>query len=257
MRPLIGVTGSVDGAGVRVRRGYVEGVSRVGGVAVGVVPVRWEGGAVETDAEGWEAEAAGRVVAGLDGLVLTGGDDPVMEGFGVATDARVTRVHAARQRWELLLLREAEAAGLPVLGVCLGMQLMCLRAGGVLDQWLLDSLGEGAYGHVPRDGEGDVRHGVTVCVGGSVFGAAGDGWVNSWHRQGIVDGGELRVVARSRDGLVECVDEPGLGFWVGVQWHPERMDWGTSDGARFGRGVFAGLVEAARARRGAGVAGGA
>ena len=244
MSVVIGITAGVAGEGrgaeVRVRAGYGEAVRAVGGV-----PMVVTGGGV-----GDAAGLAGAVVERVDGLVLTGGDDPLMEAFGVATDGRVRAVSAERQAFDLALLGAAEAAGKPVLGVCLGMQYMCLRAGGRLDQWLLDSLGEGAYEHVPRDGAGDVEHGLEVVASGSLLGALGGGVVNSWHRQGVVEAGGLRVIARSGDGLVEAVDDPGRGFWVGVQWHLERMDWGTGEGARFGRGLFEGLVVAARGRLG-------
>lgn len=171
-----------------------------------------------------------------DGFLLTGGDDPRMEAFGVPTHPKATPVHPRRQEFDTALLRALEgAATAPTLGVCLGMQMMALCAGGRLDQHLPETLAT-ADGHW-----GNAVHRVRV-EGSGVLRAGGE--VTSHHRQAVTDPGRMRVVARSEDGVIEAVERPGAAFYVGVQWHPER----TEDRA-LGDEVFAGLVSAAAARR--------
>jgi putative glutamine amidotransferase len=80
-----------------------------------------------------------------DGLILTGGGDPDMTAFGEPTDPRARVIDPDRQAFELGLLHAAmDEPDKPILGICLGMQLMCLDAGGQLDQYLPQSLGDEA-----------------------------------------------------------------------------------------------------------------
>lgn len=167
----------------------------------------------------------------LDAFVFTGGDDPRMEAFGVPTHPQAKVIHPLRQRFELALLEELrkDRPETPVLGVCLGMQLMSLHAGGTLNQFLPDTL---ATHGLHKNAEHRI-----APVGGCGTVAAGTVWSN--HRQAVEDAGRLAVVARSEDGVIEAVADPLRRFYIGVQWHPER----TSDPAT-GQAVFEALVRA-------------
>ncbi len=188
---------------------YIDAVSRSGGVPI-VLPQQPQ-------------HAAGYALR-CDGLMLTGGDDPAMEPFGEPTDPRARVIDPQRQAFELALLAAAaEKQDLAVLGICLGMQLMALAAGGRLDQYMPDHLAAAC------DHQDDHRHAVVSEVPDSVIahlmGSApgGDGLtVVSSHRQAVTDPGRLRCIARSADGVIEAVDDPARPFYVGVQWHPER-----------------------------------
>ena len=117
--------------------------------------------------------------------------------------------------------------GQPVLGVCLGMQLMGLHNGGKLDQYLPESL------KTAEQHWGNKDH--------PIAGALGDGIVHSHHKQAIIEPGRLKVVARSHDGVIEAIQDNDRQFYLGVQWHPER----TEDDS-FGSGLFRQFVYACR-----------
>lgn len=172
-------------------------------------------------------------LAAFDGFVLTGGDDPRTEDFGEPTHPKATPIHPRRQAYEVRLIRELLARPqVPVLGICLGMQLMALVAGGKLDQHMPDSRDDSDR---HRD---DASHPL-IPLEGSTLAA---GTVISHHRQAVTEAGAFRVSARSDDGVVEAIEHPAARFCLGVQWHPER----TPD-ARLGPRIFEDFIGAARA----------
>ena len=136
----------------------------------------------------------------LDAVVFTGGDDPVMEAFGEPTHPLATPIDPARQEYELALLDwlEHDHPAKPVLGVCLGMQLMALHAGGSLNQHMPDDVP--THEHHRHDKAHNVR---PVVDGGPVA----PGLVTSHHRQAVRDAGAMRVVAVAEDGVVEAIDD--------------------------------------------------
>jgi gamma-glutamyl-gamma-aminobutyrate hydrolase PuuD len=212
--PLIGITADLDERGYFARPAAAVPVGRAGGVPV-LLPCL--------------AKQVEAYLDRCDGLVLSGGDDPIMETWGVQTHPSARPVHPKRQAFELALL---EALGtrpeLPVLGICLGMQFMGLFHGGALDQHLPDTHAT-AGAHWPK-----TNH--------PVEGELAKGSVHSHHRQALTDPGSLRAVAWAPDGVIEAVRDEGRPFYLGVQWHPER-----TDDVHLGRGVIESLVEAARA----------
>ncbi|MEN0020037.1 MAG: gamma-glutamyl-gamma-aminobutyrate hydrolase family protein [Planctomycetota bacterium] len=218
--PIIGISTDIAEAKYGERwfsyRTYAHAITKAGGLPVAMSP---------------DANLASDYAERLDGFVLTGGDDPVMEPFGVATDARVTPVHTDRQAFESSLIEALLVADKPMLGVCLGMQMMALHAQGKLDQYMPDST-DGVATHW------DVDHDVAMT---HVAGGMRTGVVHSRHKQAITDAGTLAVVGRSPDGVIEAIADTSRRFWVGVQWHPERTAF-----APLGSGLFDGLIAAAR-----------
>jgi putative glutamine amidotransferase len=130
-------------------------------------------------------------------------------------------VDAARDRLELRLLREAEQAQLPVLGVCRGAQLMSLAMGGQLLRHV-DELYEERpklYTALPRREIQIEPSSVLRRVLGSPALL-----VNSLHHHAIENVGPgLRVVAREPHGVVQAVERAEPVLWWGVQWHPEYL----------------------------------
>lgn len=202
--PIIGITCLVDEPNTRIRRAYADAVFNAGGLPV-LLPVPRP-----SDRE----QAIHNYLDLCHGFVLTGGFDPVTERYGEPTDPRVKQEHPDRQAFEEDLL-EALAAHptLPVLGVCLGMQLMALHAGGQLNQWMSDS--------IPTHAEHYDDHTHQIVPEGETSPIPA-GSVTSWHRQCVSHPGSLRIVARAPDGVIEAIDDPNRPFYLGVQWHPER-----------------------------------
>lgn len=227
-RPLIAITADLyrrDSGALtsRVASAYAERVAAAGGTPVVLSPV--------DDHEAIE-DLAGR----FDGFIFTGGDDPRTEPFGTPTDPRVTPVFSVRQAFESrlleFLLKDGET---PVLGVCLGMQMMALLEGGSLHQHMPESHPDTHALHWTGEHEIIPEQGVR---------AIGRGISHSHHKQAVNEPGALHVLARAPDGVIEAVGDPDRPYWIGVQWHPER----TTE-PQLGQRLFAELVEAARTAR--------
>ncbi len=165
-----------------------------------------------------------------DGLLLTGGTDIYPGRYGKENDTmRCWAPDFKRDTLESALLREALRLGMPVMGICRGLQMINVELGGTLYIDLPDDLGPDVV-HRLEDSY-DARHAVSVAAAsilGKISGVAAD-TVNSAHHQGIeVLAQDLIALGHSDDGLVESIalDDPDQ-FLLGVQWHPERMDYGN------------------------------
>jgi putative glutamine amidotransferase len=163
----------------------------------------------------------------LDGLVLSGGGDIDPARYGAKPGPHTTSVRAERDAAELALLQAALSRGLPVLGICRGMQLINVALGGSLHQHLPDVVG--TEEHAPKAGA-FADHDVTIAPGSrlaAIIGAAGPERpvpVPTHHHQGIDRlAAGLTAMAWTPDGIVEAVAlDPGRSpFVLAVQWHPE------------------------------------
>ncbi|GAA1978712.1 gamma-glutamyl-gamma-aminobutyrate hydrolase family protein [Nocardioides panacihumi] len=229
--PLIGLTTYREQAawGVWRQRAdllptqYAGAVESVGGVPLLLPPVGVPG-------------AAEAVVARLDGLVVSGGADVDPSRYRSQPHPRTAGWRADRDAWELALLDAADAAGLPVLGVCRGMQLMAVHAGGSLDQHTPDLVG-----HEEHSPGGDAfgTTSVATAPGSRLAALVGEKLtVSCHHHQSVREAPGFQAVATAADGTLEAIEAPTDRFYLAVQWHPETV----AD-----IGLLAGLMEAARA----------
>lgn len=182
-----------------------------------------------------------RLVASIDGLVLTGGGDVDPARFAAERHESTDQVDADRDAGELSLLEAALEAGLPILGICRGMQLINVAYGGDLIQHVPELVGH--HGHKVEPGVFN-RHRVHSAPGTQIASLVGEtALVESHHHQAVGQTGSgLIVSARAEDGLPEAIEDPERPFCLGVQWHPEE---GEDDA------LFVGLVEFARCGAGA------
>ncbi|GAA5119352.1 gamma-glutamyl-gamma-aminobutyrate hydrolase family protein [Alloalcanivorax gelatiniphagus] len=201
---------------------YAVAVEAAGGVPLLLPPVAMP-------------SAAASVVARIDALVVSGGADVDPSRYGAAPHERTTGWQPERDAWELALLTAADEAGLPVLGICRGMQLMAVHAGGALDQHTPDLVGHEA--HSPG---GDVYGTVAVATEAEsrLAGLVGPRLeVSCHHHQSVATHPGFTAVARADDGTLEAMEATGDRYRMGVQWHPET---------RVEIGLMAGLVAAGR-----------
>ncbi len=256
-RPLIGITAATSIGGAWADHGlphekdyawrdYSAAVAAAGGLPV-IIPCV-AGGSGEPDAG--DAALVAATVARLDGLLLTGGRDIDPRHYGEEPRQKLGEVDAAKDALELAAIRAARAVGVPMLGVCRGIQTLAVAFGGALYQDLASEVG-GAIRHEQGLDKRMTSHRVQVEPGtrlASVLGSAGPLWVNSYHHQAVKRVPEgFRVAARAADGVVEAIEaEDARHGWVlGVQWHPEGL-WRRDEAARR---LFAALIEVVAAAK--------
>jgi putative glutamine amidotransferase len=161
----------------------------------------------------------------VDALLLTGGPDISPARYGQPRDPRSHQADDLRDEFELALIGAAHAAGLPILGVCRGMQMINIAFGGTLAQHVED--------HLLTDGAADSIQPITVEPGSRLHAALPDHAlaVNSLHHQAVATLGEdLTVTARALDGTVEALEHLSAPI-LGVQWHPEKLTDDTTQNA--------------------------
>ncbi|MEC3973699.1 gamma-glutamyl-gamma-aminobutyrate hydrolase family protein [Amycolatopsis sp. H20-H5] len=226
-KPVIGLTTYVEPARFLVweteaallHRVYVDSVVAAGGVPVLLPPV---------------TDAYAELVSTVDGLVLVGGADVDPTRYGQEPHA-TTYTRPNRDTFEFGLLDAALAAGVPVLGVCRGLQVLSVALGGTLAQHLPDATG--STEHQPAPGTFGTST-VSLAEGSraaSILGA--ETKVQCYHHQAIDRLGDgLVPVGWAADGTIEAAERPGDDFVLGIQWHPEQ----DTEDVR----LFAALVEA-------------
>lgn len=204
---------------------YARAIESVGGVPVLLPPTTPY------------PSSAAAVVGRLDGLVISGGADVSPAAYGERPHETTTSWRDDRDAWELALLDAADAAGLPVLGVCRGMQVMAVHAGGVLEQHVPDVVGHER--HSPgSDAFGETE--VSTAPSSRLAGMVGESLtVHCHHHQSVREHPGFTAAAWSDEGLLEAMEAPGERLCVAVQWHPEM----AADA-----GLFRTLVDAAATR---------
>jgi putative glutamine amidotransferase len=165
------------------------------------------------------------LLARLDGLVLSGGGDIDPARYGADRDPASDPANPGRDDAELELARQAIAAGLPLLGICRGLQVVNVALGGTLHQHLPAVVGHD--GHSPEQ-QGYGSHKVSVAAGSQLAGILGrtEAAVPTHHHQSVGRLGDgLVATAWTDDGTVEAAefDDPA-SFMIAVQWHPEAGD---------------------------------
>ena len=193
-----------------------------------------------------------QIVQSVDGILLTGGNDVLPSIYGEAAHQAFEAAEPGRDEFELELVRRAGAAGLPLLAICRGLQVLNVARGGTLLQDIPSGpdaqTGGSAVDHDVRQTRVTIAHDIWV-VADSLLDRllhereTGDTCpVNSRHHQAIKQvGSGLIVTATAPDGIIEAVEDPSQTFCVGVQWHPENF-YRTGEF----RPLFEGFVDAAR-----------
>lgn len=219
VKPLVGVTGrrgtgSVMGAPHGFQDAplemylseYASSVQQAGGIAVHL-PI---------DAD--PRELAER----LDAVVLAGGEDVDPRRYGEAAGPHTTRIDPLRDEFEIRLVHAAIDAGIPVLGVCRGNQVINVALGGSLVQHLEIGHGESHASYAyPRQHRAHPVAAVPGTIVERLYGA--EFHVNSFHHQAVRRLGDgLLATGSARDGVIESIEHRNASV-LGVQWHPETF----------------------------------
>lgn len=240
--PVIGVTATLrteeesleqrpHGTFVRADLDYVEGVANAGGVPLVLPPFTW---------------SAEQMAGGLDGLLLSGGSDLDPRHYGELPSPELGLVMRERDEFEMELVGHALQLGIPIFGICRGLQILNVALGGTLYQDLPTQLGsEVQLEHRQGVPKYTATHVVELDDGSAAAKIMGARRleVNSYHHQAVKElASGLVAVAHSPDGVVEAVEAQNLSErWIlGVQWHAEAMRAQEEQ-----RCLFEALVEAA------------
>jgi putative glutamine amidotransferase len=234
--PVIGITSYAlrarwsywDDEAVLLPRRYVDKVRQAGGLPVLLPP----------------ADDGATVLSRLDGLILSGGSDIDPARYGAAPDPAAGPFYAERDSAELDLCRQALATGLPLLGICRGLQVINVTLGGTLHQHLPDVVGTDC--HSPEQSAYG-SHKVSVAPATQLAAILGrsEAAVPTHHHQAIDRlGADLVATAWTDDDVIEAVEfdrnvpvKDAGPFMIAVQWHPEAGE---------DLSLFTALVAAAR-----------
>jgi putative glutamine amidotransferase len=213
-------------------RAYADAVVRAGGLPL-PVPCG-------------DPSLAGEYLEACEGLLVAGGDfDIPPERYGEARRPACGPSRPGRTAFEEAMAAGALAAGMPVLGVCGGMQLLAVVRGGALHQHLPEDLGVSHEQPPPKDVP---SHAVEVAPGTLLARLTGHDslTVNSTHHQAVSRPGiGVTISGRAPDGVIEAIELDGSPFALGVQWHPEAL--ASRDPRQ--AAILRGLVLAAGERR--------
>ncbi len=187
------------------------------------------------------------VLAGLDGLLISGGSDIDPQYYDAPLHPSASLGDPARDAFELAIVRRAAECGIPTLAICRGLQIANVAWGGSLYQHIPELLdGQHIHDDPARKFIPFPEHIVNVepdsllaRLTRSVCFAT-----NATHHQAVDRLGEgLRIVARTSDGIVEALERPDSRvFWLATQWHPERL-LDSDEGRSFS--IFTAFLEAA------------
>jgi putative glutamine amidotransferase len=239
MKPVIGIIPSLLLLGTRLtytsRQNNGDAIADNGGLPL-LLPYASDG----KDLEG--------LLSLVDGIYFAGGCDILPSYFGEEPIPTLGDLCPARDAFEIAVYRLAAAKDMPMLGVCRGVQIMNVAAGGSVYQDIYAQL-PGVGAHAQKDLPGEYAfHSVNFTPGGKLAGLLGESGaaVNSFHHEAVKEAAPgYAVAATAPDGVIEGIESLDLTYALGVQWHPEYM-YGTSPVCAR---LYRSFVEAAAAYR--------
>lgn len=220
-KPVIGISSSVmvDNGGMfpgyeraYVNKDYVDAVVNNGGVPF-IIPLTGDKEVIKAQIEM------------VDALILSGGHDVYPLNYNEEPKQRIGQVFPERDYYDFELLKNAKKKGIPILGVCRGLQIMNVYEGGSLYQDLSYIDGE-VLKHSQNDRTILKTHTVELSKKSKLYKIfkLEKFLINSFHHQAINRVGKnFEVVARAKDGVIEAIEYKDYPFYVGVQWHPEML----------------------------------
>lgn len=217
MKPIIALSSYIADKNVVYEYGtsgdYIKAINGAGGIPIQLPTI-------ENTAD-YE-----QVLRHVDGLLIQGGCDIAPYFFGEQPDKALGRIDSLVDRQEMELVRLAYDAGIPILGICRGHQVINVAFGGSLYQdipsAMPDAIGHNQFG-CKRE---ELYHKIEIDPTSHLHQFLGKSslYVNSFHHQSVKKIGDgLKVVATAPDGIVEAIEGTRDKFVMGVQFHPENL----------------------------------
>ncbi len=237
-RPIIGITANFNDGNACLAEAYYASVLEAGGVPLLIPPYPGREALVET-------------LRTVDAVLLSGGADIDPRYMGQTPDYTLLHtINPKRDEQELMLTLLACDRGLPILGICRGIQTLAAALGGEVHQDIYAALGKGLLNHDQSEERGVATHSVLLEEESrlrAIFGCNTLA-VNTFHHQAVsrVPQG-FRIAARATDGVIEAMEATDCRSIIGVQWHPESFI--LKDGNRCMMPLFNWLVDEARLYR--------
>lgn len=221
MKPIIGIIcdyNGVPGGNCQcdnynfVEIHYIQKIINAGGIPL-LIPVR---PTMEVDIPD--------IINKLDGLMLIGGGDIHPSFYGEEPHIKLGKFDQIRDKLEIAFTKYCINKGIPILGICRGLQVINVAAGGTLYQDIY-SQRNATIQHAQKTLENFGTHYIDIVDDNFLFDIFGSkGFVNSHHHQGIKDLAKgFNIIASSRDGVIESITNMQKNI-IAVQWHPELMD---------------------------------
>ncbi len=216
---------------------YMQAVSQAGGIPF-LIPLNLP-------------ESSLRTLYNLaDGIILTGGGDVEPSLYNQEPHPTQGDVQPDRDEEEITVARWAATDGKPLLGICRGIQVIAVAAGGTLIQDIPTQLPEATlhqyhYNNEKSHPDDYLAHPVDLTPSSRLAQVlqADSVWTNSLHHQAVENvPAPWQIVGRSTDGVVEVIEHSEHPFFIGVQWHPEVLVGGQESA----RQIFRAFVEACK-----------
>ncbi len=212
-------------------RDYTQSVVAAGGILVGIPILE-------------DKDLIADLLARVDGVILTGGPDIYPYLYGEEMRPGMGNSDHMSDQMEIEIARLTFENKQPTLGICRGIQVMAVAAGGNLIQDIKSEV-DNPVSHWQNSSKDTFAHQVEIVQNSKLVQIAGSSkiWVNSHHHQAIrMVPDEFTVTAHSGDGVIEGIEHPQHPFYVGVQWHPE----GTTFVDKPSLNLFEALVDASK-----------
>jgi len=215
---LIGISGSISKSEkeMSIQTCYTNALMKAGAIPVLLCP-------------NMQDDMLSACLDTLGGVLLAGGNDVAPDRYGHDPIDELGEVNPLRDHFEGRLVRMAASREMPVLGICRGIQSMNVAMGGTLWQDVPSQYrtpeGKKGLAHSQTRADFYTSHRVTIEADTLLHKLVGQKeiWVNTFHHQAVRDAAPgLTVAAHASDGLIEAIEHPGIPFFLGVQWHPER-----------------------------------
>jgi putative glutamine amidotransferase len=222
IKPMIGINMDVEAGKpktFRILPDYVNAITKAGGIPVVIAPMP-------------EAELT-ELVKRLDGVMMIGGNDYPPDLYKQAADKTVVPMDIDRSTFDMALVKAVLKNGrIPFLGICAGCQALNIGSGGTLVQDIPTRFTESKVAHSSPKGwqVGFNKHQIKPEAGSNlskIIDKDGLLVVTSHHQAVDKVGDNLRIAARTEDGVTESIEAIDKDFVMGVQWHPER-DYDTN-----------------------------